>query len=51
MYMDVVVFAGIATVLLVVVFFVGMGIFVVRDQKAHGEEQQKKELKTDRKTA
>ena len=51
MYMDAVVFAGIATVLLVVVFFVGMGIFVMRDQKAHGGEQQKKELSTDRDAA
>lgn len=42
MYMDAVVFAGIATILLVVVFFVGVGVFVMRDQKAHGEGQEKK---------
>lgn len=38
MYMDAVVIAGIATVLLVVGFFVGVGIFVMRDQKAHGHQ-------------
>ncbi|MGP9831490.1 cytochrome c oxidase subunit CcoM [Marinobacter alkaliphilus] len=36
MYMDAVVIAGIATVLLMVGFFVGVGIFVMKDQKAHG---------------
>ncbi|WP_162893654.1 cytochrome c oxidase subunit CcoM [Marinobacter sp. Arc7-DN-1] len=41
MYMDAVVIAGIATVLLVVGFFVGVGIFVMRDQKAHGHEGRK----------
>lgn len=46
MYMDAVVFAGIATVLLMVAFFVGVGIFIMRDQKAHGGAQQKKDLKT-----
>ncbi|WP_417518262.1 cytochrome c oxidase subunit CcoM [Marinobacter sp.] len=51
MYMDAVVFAGIATVLLMVVFFVGVGVFVMRDQKAHGEEHQKKGLKTGGKPA
>ena len=34
MYMDAVVIAGIATVLLMVGFFVGVGIFVMKDQKA-----------------
>ncbi len=38
MYVDAVVIAGIATVLLMVGFFVGVGIFVVKDQKAHGEK-------------
>jgi len=51
MYMDAVVLAGIATVLLMVVFFVGVGIFVMRDQKAHGGEQQKKDLETGKKAA
>ncbi len=41
MYMDAVVIAGIATVLLVVGFFVGVGIFVMRDQKAHGHQDRK----------
>lgn len=45
MYMDAVVFAGIATVLLMVAFFVGVGVFVMRDQKSHGVEQQTKDLK------
>ncbi|MBE0485113.1 MAG: hypothetical protein IBX51_03150 [Marinobacter sp.] len=36
MYMDAVVIAGIVTVLLVVGFFVGVGVFIVKDQKAHG---------------
>lgn len=36
MYMDAVVIAGIVTVLLVIGFFVGVGIFVMKDQKAHG---------------
>ncbi|RMJ01989.1 hypothetical protein DOQ08_02780 [Marinobacter litoralis] len=35
MFMDVVVFAGIATVLLMISFFVGVGIFVVKDQERH----------------
>nr|WP_298446942.1 cytochrome c oxidase subunit CcoM [uncultured Marinobacter sp.] len=51
MYMDVVVFAGIATVLLMVAFFVGVGIFVMRDQKAHGSSATKKDIKLDRKAA
>lgn len=51
MYMDVVVFAGIATVLLMVVFFVGVGIFVMRDQKTHGAGQAEKDIKLDRKAA
>ncbi|MFC7295414.1 cytochrome c oxidase subunit CcoM [Marinobacter aromaticivorans] len=46
MYMDAVVFAGIATVLLMVVFFVGVGVFVMRDQKAHGGKTRKKDVKT-----
>lgn len=51
MYMDVVVFAGIATVLLMVAFFVGVGIFVMRDQKAHAASAAKKDIKLDRKAA
>ena len=35
MYMDAVVIAGIATVLLMIGFFVGVGIFVMKDQKSH----------------
>ncbi|MBW0146022.1 cytochrome c oxidase subunit CcoM [Marinobacter arenosus] len=34
--MDAVVIAGIVAVLLVLGFFVGVGIFVMKDQKAHG---------------
>ena len=34
MFMDVVVFAGIATVLLMISFFVGVGIFVVKEHTA-----------------
>ncbi|MDN6318872.1 MAG: cytochrome c oxidase subunit CcoM [Marinobacter sp.] len=45
MYMDVVVVAGIVTVLLMVVFFVGVGVFIMRDQKVHGEKQERKSLK------
>ncbi|WP_193601657.1 cytochrome c oxidase subunit CcoM [Marinobacter salexigens] len=44
MYMDAVVFAGIATVLLMVVFFIGVGVFVMRDQKAHDDIQAKKDV-------
>lgn len=47
MYMDVVVFAGIATVLLMVMFFVGVGIFIMRDQKAHEGERRKQDMKAD----
>ncbi len=36
MYMDAVVIAGIVTVLLMVGFFVGVGVFVMKDQKHHG---------------
>lgn len=41
MYMDAVVIAGIVTVLLVVGFFVGVGIFVMKDQKEHGHQDAK----------
>ncbi|MBL1273546.1 MAG: hypothetical protein COB25_013925 [Oceanospirillales bacterium] len=51
MYMDAVVVAGIATVVLVVLFFVGVGIFVMRDQKAHGNKQQKKDMEAGKKAA
>ncbi|WP_201443330.1 cytochrome c oxidase subunit CcoM [Marinobacter nitratireducens] len=43
MYMDAVVIAGIVTVLLIVGFFVGVGVFVMKDQKAHGPQSRKKE--------
>ena len=36
MYMDAVVIAGIVTVLLMIGFFVGVGVFIVKDQKHHG---------------
>lgn len=35
MYMDTVVIAGIVTVLLMIGFFVGVGIFIMKDQKHH----------------
>ncbi|MBJ6138041.1 cytochrome c oxidase subunit CcoM [Marinobacter litoralis] len=38
MFMDVVVFAGIATVLLMIGFFVGVAIFIVKDQKRHDKK-------------
>ena len=41
MYMDVVVIAGIVTVLLMIAFFVGVGVFVMKDQKEHGHDQGK----------
>ncbi len=40
MYMDAVVFAGIGTVVLMVGFFVGVGIFVARDAKHHHNDSQ-----------
>ncbi|MCK0106266.1 cytochrome c oxidase subunit CcoM [Marinobacter sp. S0848L] len=42
MFMDVVVFAGIATVLLMISFFVGVGIFVVKDQERHTQKEKGK---------
>ncbi|MEO9702339.1 cytochrome c oxidase subunit CcoM [Marinobacter alexandrii] len=36
MYLDAVVIAGLVTVLLILGFFVGVALFVVRDQKLHG---------------
>lgn len=41
MYMDAVVIAGIATVLLMIGFFVGVGIFVMKDQKNHAAKGEK----------
>lgn len=41
MYMDAVVIAGIATVLLMIGFFVGVGIFVMKDQKSHAAKGEK----------
>jgi predicted transporter len=38
MYLDTVVVAGIVTVLLVVAFLVGFGVFIARDQKANGPD-------------
>lgn len=35
MYLDTVVVAGIVTVLLLIGFFVGFGIFIVKNQKTH----------------
>lgn len=51
MYMDAVVLAGIVTVLLMVVFFIGVGIFVMRDQKVHGEDVARKDAKSSKKAA
>lgn len=51
MYMDVVVVAGMVTVLLMVMFFVGVGVFIMRDQKVHGEKQKKKTMKAGKKAA
>jgi len=42
MYTDVVVIAGIGTVVLMLGFFVGVGVFVMKDQKNHGEKGTKK---------
>jgi predicted transporter len=38
MYMDAVVIAGIGTVVLMVGFFVGVGVFVARDARHHHDE-------------
>ncbi|EON92370.1 hypothetical protein MARLIPOL_06454 [Marinobacter lipolyticus SM19] len=38
MYMDAVVIAGILTVLLILAFFVGVGIFIMKDSKRHRGE-------------
>jgi uncharacterized membrane protein len=35
MYLDIVVVAGIATVLLLIGFFVGVAVFIMKDHKAH----------------
>lgn len=42
MYMDAVVIAGIATVVLMLGFFVGVGVFVMKDQKEHGHQHDQK---------
>ncbi|WP_416361420.1 cytochrome c oxidase subunit CcoM [Marinobacter sp.] len=42
MFMDVVVFAGIATVLLMICFFVGVGLFIRKDQERHDEKAKRK---------
>lgn len=36
MYVDAIVVAGIVTVLLILGFFVGVAIFVIKDQKSNG---------------
>jgi hypothetical protein len=41
MYMDSVVLAGFITVLLMLGFFVGVGVFIIRDQKLHGNDSRK----------
>lgn len=41
MYMDAVVIAGIVAVLMVLGFFVGVGLFVAKDQKEHGHQGKK----------
>ncbi|WP_372963942.1 cytochrome c oxidase subunit CcoM [Marinobacter sp.] len=38
MFTDVVVIAGILTVLLMIGFFVGVGIFIMKDQKNHDDK-------------
>ncbi len=46
MYLDTVVVAGIVTVLLLLAFFVGFGIFIMKDQKANDiRKAEKKEHK------
>lgn len=45
MYMDAVVIAGIVTVLLMLGFFVGVGVFVMRDQKQRGSDAGKRQEK------
>ncbi|NVD35045.1 cytochrome c oxidase subunit CcoM [Marinobacter lutaoensis] len=45
MYMDAVVIAGIVTVLLMLGFFVGVAVFVMRDQKRHAEDVSKRQEK------
>ncbi|MFL1465897.1 cytochrome c oxidase subunit CcoM [Marinobacter sp. DUT-3] len=39
MYVDAVVMAGIVTVFLMVLFFVGVGIFVMKDSRDHKERR------------
>lgn len=39
MYIDAIVIAGIVTVLMMLGFFVGVGVFVMRDTKLHGQNQ------------
>lgn len=51
MYMDAIVISGIVTVLLIVGFFVGVGIFIMKDQKEHGPKQGRKGNKQKRKAA
>jgi len=45
MYMDAVVIAGIVTVLLMLGFFVGVAVFVMRDQKQRGNDSGKHQEK------
>lgn len=39
MYIDAIVIAGIVTVLMMIGFFVGIGVFVVRDKRLHDQNQ------------
>lgn len=39
MFMDTVVIAGIGTVVLVIGFMVGFGVFVMKDQKKHDDRK------------
>jgi hypothetical protein len=48
MYMDSVVLAGIVTVLLLLGFFVGVGVFIVRDQKVHGKHDRQSKAGADK---
>lgn len=42
MYTDAIVIAGIVAVLMVLGFFVGIALFVIRDQRVHGQNEGKK---------
>ncbi|AHI27979.1 hypothetical protein AU14_03055 [Marinobacter similis] len=42
MYIDAIVIAGIVTVLMMIGFFVGVGVFVIRDKRLHDQNQRGK---------